>query len=285
MKIKYKQMNTPKKILVSLNTLKSSDAVVDTVLTLAKIYQPHFTFLHILSEKRETNDEAEERTNEFYRKMESKGLEANVERTTEFGDFIKLTREKASEMKADMILTESGAQDQNLEYLVPKIMRKTDLPVWCVKRGEEHNIAKIVCPVDFSETSNRAFTDALQLAGDMQSELVVLTVSEPTESVSGFINESEKELNREQFENEAQNLDEFLANFDIGTVKITKDVKQGSTVEEILRNISAHRAGLLVMGTHARRGIGRKLLGSVTEKVVNDSPVSFLAIKSQSLFD
>lgn len=277
-------MNTPKNILVSLNTLNTSDAVINAVIRL-KAYEPHFTFLHILPEEKESNPEVEQSANEFYKKVEAKGLNTNVQRHTEIGDFIKQTLEKASEIKADLILTESGAKDQNLEYIVPKIMRKSDLPVWCVKRGEVQNHSKIVCPVDFSETSQRAFTDAIRLAGDLKSELVVLTVSEPTESVSEFINESEQEINKEQFENEAQSLDDFLANFDTKNVKITKDVKQGSTVNEIIGNINAHRAGLLVMGTHARSGIKRKLLGSVTEKVTKDSPVSFLAIKSRSLYE
>lgn len=277
-------MNTPKNILVALNTLKSSEAVVDTVLTLAKTYHPGFTFLHILPGQKDTNVDADKISKEFYKNLESKGMDSAVHRQTEFGDFIKLTLERASEKEADLILTESGAQDQNLEYLIPKIIRKTDVPVWCAKRGETQNTSKLICPVDFSETSRRAFTDAIRLAAHLKSELVVFTVSEPTESVSEFINESEKELNKEQFENEVQNLDEFLAEFDTRNVKITTDVKQGSTANEIIRNINAHRADLLVMGTHARSGIGRKLLGSVTEKVANDTPVSFLAIKSRSLF-
>jgi len=41
----------------------------------------------------------------------------------------------------------------------------------------------------------------------------------------------------------------------------------------------ARRADLVVMGTHARRGVGRFLLGSVSEAVVRDSPAPALVVR------
>jgi nucleotide-binding universal stress UspA family protein len=41
-----------------------------------------------------------------------------------------------------------------------------------------------------------------------------------------------------------------------------------------------HKADLIVMGTHGRRGLSRAFLGSVAEKVVRLSPVPVLTVSS-----
>ena len=277
-------MNSPDKILIALNTAEIPDSIFEFAITLSKTYKSQFVILHIFKKKKKNDTTVDDKVNQFYDKKEKKGLK-DTQHIIEYGDFITTSLHIADDAGAKMILTESGNRDHNLEFLVPKIIRKTDLPVWCVKRNESQNIQKILCPVDFSKTSRRAFTDAVRLAKDLKSELVVLTVSEPTESTSEFINESEKELNKEKLENESKHLDDFLNSVDTGNVNIKKDVRQGSTVDEIIEKIRAHNAGLLVIGSHARTGLERKLLGSVTENVVNNAPSSFLVIKSRSLFE
>lgn len=55
-------------------------------------------------------------------------------------------------------------------------------------------------------------------------------------------------------------------------------VEQGDPSVVICRH--ARRFDLVVMGSHARRGIDRALLGSVCETVVRDAPVPVLSVKS-----
>ena len=47
---------------------------------------------------------------------------------------------------------------------------------------------------------------------------------------------------------------------------------------QIIAGIEELKADLVVMGTHARRGVERMLLGSVTEKIVRASPVPVLTV-------
>jgi nucleotide-binding universal stress UspA family protein len=57
-------------------------------------------------------------------------------------------------------------------------------------------------------------------------------------------------------------------------------VVQGAEVAARIAEVAvAVRAGLLVMGTHGRRGIKHALLGSIAEEVVRTAPVSVLTVR------
>jgi nucleotide-binding universal stress UspA family protein len=49
-------------------------------------------------------------------------------------------------------------------------------------------------------------------------------------------------------------------------------LRTGDARDEILHVAEEIRADLIVMSTHARRGVARALLGSVAEMVVRDGP-------------
>jgi len=57
-----------------------------------------------------------------------------------------------------------------------------------------------------------------------------------------------------------------------------KRVVSGDTVDEILKVIESEEIDLLIIGTHARKGLEHTIFGSVTEKVVKQSPVPVLVI-------
>jgi nucleotide-binding universal stress UspA family protein len=48
-----------------------------------------------------------------------------------------------------------------------------------------------------------------------------------------------------------------------------------------LETADEYNADLIVMGTHGRSGIGRLLLGSVTEEVLRKAPCPVLTVKAQ----
>jgi nucleotide-binding universal stress UspA family protein len=57
------------------------------------------------------------------------------------------------------------------------------------------------------------------------------------------------------------------------------DWKVGSAAEEIVKAAKKERARLIVMGTHGHGMLGRALMGSVAQKVVQESPVPVLLVK------
>jgi len=56
-------------------------------------------------------------------------------------------------------------------------------------------------------------------------------------------------------------------------------LNSGIAWERILETAKMVEAGLIVMGTHGRRGVPRAFLGSVAERVVRLSPVPVLTIR------
>lgn len=58
-------------------------------------------------------------------------------------------------------------------------------------------------------------------------------------------------------------------------------VLEGETVTAIVEAAKRYRVGLIVMGSHGRRGLRRLLLGSVAEHVVRRSPVPVLVVRGR----
>jgi nucleotide-binding universal stress UspA family protein len=57
----------------------------------------------------------------------------------------------------------------------------------------------------------------------------------------------------------------------------------GSIAEEILNFAAAHHCELIVTGTHGRSGLGRLLMGSVTNKLVRESHVPIMSVPEQRM--
>jgi nucleotide-binding universal stress UspA family protein len=62
-------------------------------------------------------------------------------------------------------------------------------------------------------------------------------------------------------------------------VPVVTELLEGTPEEELVAYAEAADVDLVVMGTHGREGVRRRLLGSVTERVVRDAPVPVLTVK------
>lgn len=67
------------------------------------------------------------------------------------------------------------------------------------------------------------------------------------------------------------------ANTDLHT-----EILEGSPDEQILQYVEDHAIDLVVMGTHGRAGIEKRILGSITNRVVRSSPVPVMTVRAQS---
>ncbi|HVJ94316.1 MAG TPA: universal stress protein [Labilithrix sp.] len=136
----------------------------------------------------------------------------------------------------------------------------------------------ILVPVDFSEPSNRALEVAIDLAKQYDASLTVLHVFDVPLAYAGM-GMSPIDLLTPMVEAARKQLDATLAETRGSISSATAILAQGTPWREILDAIPQRHADLIVMGTHGRRGVGRALLGSVTEKVVRLSPVPVLTVR------
>ena len=137
----------------------------------------------------------------------------------------------------------------------------------------------ILCPIDFSDASQRALTYAAALATWYQAELQVVHVAPAVDE--GLVIGPDGGLvePRRQQSSEALAVEVRGAMEAVGATGLTEVLAaDGRTHDVIVERARAHGADLLVIGTHGRSGFNRLLLGSVTEKVLRVAPCPVLTV-------
>ncbi len=143
---------------------------------------------------------------------------------------------------------------------------------------------KILVPVDYSEHSAKVVRDALDLASKLSAELTVVHVWETQPRVSAQTKVTTPdgrtttlaELIREEAEAAMKT---FLAKVALPEgVSIKNKILSGAAADAIVKESERGGYGLIVMGTQARGGLGRLMLGSVAERVLRASEIPVLAI-------
>jgi nucleotide-binding universal stress UspA family protein len=64
---------------------------------------------------------------------------------------------------------------------------------------------------------------------------------------------------------------------------IVWSVVRGPTAESILKYATNHDIDLIVMGTHARTGVDRLIIGSIAEHVIRESPAPVLTVRGDNV--
>jgi nucleotide-binding universal stress UspA family protein len=135
-------------------------------------------------------------------------------------------------------------------------------------------IARVLCPVDFSGISQHALDHAAAVAHSYQAQLTLLHVfvTRPTMDAPPLILDDPE---RERLKTSMREM----------AVRVPADVRVDLRVEqaeqahnEILGQLAATGADLLVLGTHGRSGFQRLFLGSVTEKVIRQATCPTLVV-------
>jgi nucleotide-binding universal stress UspA family protein len=197
----------------------------------------------------------------------------------------------ANERGVDAIVM--GTQGKNgLERLflgstAEGVLRRTDVPVFVVPHGvgeREPDFARIFVAVDESDPSDAAVDFALGLAAADRARLIFCGIAQTTQLLEG---ETAYAYDPAPMIDElhtiaATQLAEPMERAKRATLACESVVVDGDPADEILRNAAAHDAGLIVLGTHGRRGLRRLFLGSVAESVVRRSTVPVAVVRASS---
>jgi nucleotide-binding universal stress UspA family protein len=138
---------------------------------------------------------------------------------------------------------------------------------------------RILCPVDFSDSSRQALDYAVGIARWYDAGITALHVIPPITSmlpVSGEGLYPPLVFGPEELQQFRSELESFARAS--GVEALDTEVVQGSVPGEIVRFATELPADLLVMGTHGRSGFERLMLGSVTEKLLRKSPCPLLTV-------
>jgi len=270
----------PHKILLSLCRDDSDESVLEAAKTIAKTTQSEITLLYANPEGVTSSDRDDlNKVNQALQEAEINTGQPVLVKGDELDEAIRTLKERAFNLVI-MAVADEGDRDAARKINI-KLIRKTEVPVWEVKPGSSAVIDRVLCPVDFSEHSERALKNAIALTSLFNSELQVLSVYEPPKSTSVFIKEG-----KDDFKDEHQELlDSFLKNIDFNKVQRNIKLRSGQPTEEIIAEAKDFNANLLIMGSAGRSGIHRKAIGSTTEKIITDSPCSVIVLREQDIFE
>ena len=144
-------------------------------------------------------------------------------------------------------------------------------------------LERILCPIDFSEFSARAYRYALSVAEHYGAKVVALHVVELWRYPSaGFAASAAlyDEFCQAVCESAKEQLRKFVKNNTRDGIQPELVVHEGMAADSILAFAQAQNADGIVMGTHGQRGFDRLMLGSVTDRVMRRASCPVLVVRN-----
>ncbi|OZV68088.1 universal stress protein [Winogradskyella aurantia] len=283
------------KVLFAQDFGPSSKNLEKVAIDIAQTFHSKIILIHVLPDdvvnpkvKSLLDETALSKLKEISATLKGHGIEVE-DPLIEYGSAHEAIIKAASTVKANFILIGSGSHPKDDKFplgtTTERIIQNSEKPVLVIKENSSLNVKKILCPIDFSEASKRALTNAIIMARRFKAQLTILSVCElQTPSWFSSKGDIDKE-NEARFTKHSDEYDTFLKQFNLQDVEWIKENKKGNPAQEILNTIKANKIDLLVMGTNGRTGINRMIMGSVTEKVIREVPCSFLTLKSEDVIN
>ncbi len=143
---------------------------------------------------------------------------------------------------------------------------------------------KILVPTDFSEYSDKALRQAIDIAKQYQAKVVVLHVvnEQITQCVYDYcLSAAEVERAEAQLLGAArQNLQKQLAKLpQAQEVELASDVRKGLPAEEILNEEHEKGIDLIVIASLGQTGLGKYLIGGIARNVLKGAKCPVLLTK------
>lgn len=140
---------------------------------------------------------------------------------------------------------------------------------------------RILVPIDLSEAgfSDQVIGEAQKLCAP-QGTLILLTVVAGYQMpvVGSFFPDGAFDKAFHAVENQLKAFAQTHLNNSSFTLALV--VKEGGRADTILQQAQSHQADLIVMASHKNLGVKSGILGSVTNKVVNLSPIPVMVVKA-----
>jgi len=201
--------------------------------------------------------------------------------------------EHAANMKADLLVIgthgRSGFERLILGSVAEKVLRKASCPVMTVPRRLPDAVPtgpliyrRILCPVDFSESSLGALQYGISLAEEIDAQLTVLHVvahefeyTADVEYKAGmrigeFLKEREDALQRR--------LREVIGGVS-EACRVKSLMTRGKPWREMLRVAEEEDSDLIVMGVQGRGAVDLLFFGSTTQHVVREASCPVLTLR------
>jgi nucleotide-binding universal stress UspA family protein len=141
----------------------------------------------------------------------------------------------------------------------------------------------ILVPTDFSEYSDRALQNAIDIAKQFKGKTYLLHVIGIVIPYLADYSIDPRILNQVEdasITTSKRMLTVQLAKFpDSKSIEIITDIRRGAPYVEILKYQQEKKIDLIVIASHGKTGLLRHLIGSVAEKVVRNAKCPVLLVR------
>lgn len=141
---------------------------------------------------------------------------------------------------------------------------------------------RILVASDLSRASRGAFAASLMFARTMGGELIILHVMVPVAArvpaeflPAGALDHLEDD-NRRWCERRMTRLAATVRRLGVPATVV---LLSGEPADEIIRAVGQYHADLLVVGTNARRGVSKIVLGSVAARALKTAPCPVITVR------
>ncbi len=142
----------------------------------------------------------------------------------------------------------------------------------------ERFIKKILVPIDGSESSKKALEMAIVMARASNAELTILEVIEEFGPLPGYYDAAPPGADRIKWISE-QRFEKIHPMLDEENVKWNRRVEEGYAADRIVEIASDEKFDMIVIGSRGLSGLGRFLMGSVSDRVVHHAHCSVTVVK------
>ena len=148
-----------------------------------------------------------------------------------------------------------------------------------------NTIKRILFPVDLTESSDKLVPHVTTMVRKFDAQLHLLFVVRIFQYFTSIyvphpsINLFENEL----LEGARKRMNEFHESHFNALSSVVDEVILGDASETILTYIADRQIGMVIMGTHGRKGLDRVIFGSVAERVIKNSPVPVLVVNPHKI--
>jgi len=162
-----------------------------------------------------------------------------------------------------------GIDRLKLGSVAEEVLRHAPVPM-LVARPDAASLegGRLVVALDGSPAAERVLPDALRLARALGRPLDLVRVALPI-AVAGGLGEPLVPL---PVDDPSPYLNALASRLDAGGVEIRTVALEGRAAPQIVAHAQSERAGLLLLTTHGRTGLGRLLMGSIAEEMLRTAP-------------
>ena len=289
-------------ILCPVDLSAPSEHAVAQAGALANWYQSKITILHVhtpIAANVPDDEGVIRRLQESVRSFAATtiGTARDVDVIVDVGTPARQILSRESDLGVDMIVMgthgTSGFEHLLLGSVTEKVLRKARCPVLTVPprahTASQLPFARILCPVDISDSSLSALAWTWSLAQESSASVSLVHViewpwDEPPAPRFADLPPLEAEKLREfrrslEMTSQAR-LDALVPENGRGQWRSTSIVKHGKAHRQVLTTAEACHADLIVMGVHGRDVVDLTLFGSTTNEVVRRAPCPVLTVRA-----